>query len=207
MRNPANPLGDGANYEQETKAIVREIDKFEFGTPARVVEIFEPRVVPKQWSECDKEIPILLLNQGEHSIIMTTNKPQTVIDWSQYKKVSEMIVTTPYGYNRTLEEVLADVSRFTEIKGRNAPKIERPIPTMIQGGLFVANIKGDIDKNERPNESKIHEQFRAIAEPLKAEPIEWNINSHDNRRRNCNTCDGNMNRAKFPIYVPIARRL
>ncbi|XP_031626813.1 uncharacterized protein LOC116343066 [Contarinia nasturtii] len=169
-------------FDAEIMADVRQVNEFE--TPAKVEEIVDASVNSNynrnEQFECGPEIPILLLNNGKQSLIMRSTDGSNVIQWNQYKKVSEMRIKTKYGVDESLAEFLAQVSQMKE---SNTPKRYRPMPpTMVQGSW---------------NET--------ITQPIANKQI--NRETSKTAQSTCNQCDDDAetdvkNRPHFPISTP-----
>lgn len=173
--------------DPEIPADVREISDFQEEIPAKVVEIVDPNAnsVYKPWFnpiehfDCGPEIPIVLLDKGQQTVIMRSSNGgggANDFHWESYKKVSEMRIKSEYGYEKTLEQLFAEVSQMKE---SNTPLRFRPVPIIIQGGLGVSNVK-----------------------PVTNEQINNETQSHINRS-SCNPCEDETakTRPNFPVYA------
>lgn len=171
------------SIDHEYPATVREVSDFNADTPAKVVEIVDPNANldlkpwfnPSEQFECGPEIPIVLVDKGKQTVIMRSTGSND-FQWERYKKVSEMKIRTDYGYEKTLEQLLAEISQSKEPK---APLRFRPVPTMIQAGLDTTNV------------SRITNQQFNIVTQYQANPI------------TCNPCEDESvkTRPNFPAYA------
>lgn len=174
--------------DQEIPAVVREISDFQAEIPAKVIEIVDPNTNsnykpwfnPIEHFDCEPEIPIVLLDKGQQTIIMRSSSGDgsgaNDFHWESYKKVSEMRIKSEYGYEKTLEQIFAEV---TQMKESNIPLRFRPIPFIIQGGLGVTSVK-----------------------PVTNEQINNETQSHINRSSS-NPCEDESAKTRpyFPVYA------
>ncbi|XP_055326650.1 uncharacterized protein LOC129580341 [Sitodiplosis mosellana] len=172
--------------DQEIPANVQEVSNFEPETPAKVVEIVDPNANlnykpwfnPIEHIECGPEIPIVLVDKGKQIVIMRSFRMTSLNDfqWERYKKVSEMRIPSDYGYDRTLEQLLVEVSQRKE---PNAPLRFRPVPIIVQGGHDATNAK-----------------------PVTNQQIN-NVTQSQVNPNTCNPCEGESikTRPNFPVYA------
>lgn len=182
------PVQNRDFLDEEYLADVRQVNEFE--TPAKVEEILDTNANlnynRNEQFDCGPEIPIILLNNGEESLIMRSTGGNNNIHWNQYKKISEMRFKTKFGVDETLEQYLAKVSQS---KGSiEATKLRYPPlpPTVVQGGWNITAVKPIA--NEQINRETIQ-----IAQST------------------CNQCDHDAetdvkNRPHFPISTPTFHR-
>lgn len=82
--------------------------------------------------DCGPEIPIVVINGNKSALIWSSSKGKHIdFTWHLYPQVSDTKVKTPYGFDTTLKNVFADVSRP---KQANATLQYRPVPSIVQGG-------------------------------------------------------------------------
>lgn len=170
--------------DQEIPANVREVSDFAEETPAKVVEIvdpytnsnYKPSHNPIEHFECEPEIPIVLVDKGNQTVIMRSTPTVNDLQWERYKKVSEMKIKSAYGMEITLEQLLADAMQMKEI---TEPLRFRPVPIIVQGGLGVMNVK-----------------------PVTSEHIKNNETQSQSNRSTCNPCEDEMvkTRPNFPVF-------
>lgn len=172
------------SIDHEFPATVREVSDFNAETPAKVVEIVDPNANlnlkpwfnPSEQFECGPEIPIVLVDKGKETVIMRSTASHD-LQWDRYKKVSEMKIRTEYGYEKTLEQLLAEISQS---KAPTAPLRFRPVPTMIQAGFNATNVN-----------------------PVTSQPIN-SVTQYQGNRSTCNPCgdESVKTRPNFPAYAP-----
>lgn len=186
-RESFNPfIDDNTIFDQEINAKVREMNEFELETPAKVVEIidshgkinFNPTIDAMERFECGPEIPVLLVDKDKQNFIMRSTSRENVFNWDQYQKVSDIIIRDEFGYETTLERMLAGIS---QVKKSNVPLRFRPVPSMIQGGLIEGG------------------QSLTIEQPITIEP---NYVETSTPRQNISMCDDDIikTRPHFPVY-------
>lgn len=175
------------NFEQNINAEVREVNKFEVDNSEKSVELhvppgkvnITPSISRNEHFDCEAEMPILIVNKDNNRTYIWTSTAHVNDDfhWDKYKKVSEMNIKSEFGVNKTLKEILAEISRK---KDNNTPKRYRPVSSIVQGGSNAIV--------EKPMENQQNDKQKA----------------NDSRQfGNCCDDESIKNRSNFPVLTPL----